>query len=63
VGEQFLEDLRDAFFAVCLLGVTVLGLYWLIVGEVPWTFLVGEVIGLGLGFGLLMVASPRRRRP
>lgn len=60
---QFLEDLRDAFFAVCMLGFTVLVLYRLIMGEVPWTFLVGEVIGLGLGMGLLMVASPRRRRP
>lgn len=60
---RFLLDLRDAFFAVCMLGVTVLVLYRLIMGEVPWTFLVGEVIGLGLGMGLLMVASPKRRRP
>lgn len=60
---QFLVDLREAFFAVVLLGVTVLLLYRLIAGEVPWSFLVGEVIGLGLGAGLLMVAGPRRRAP
>ena len=60
---QFLVDLREAFFAVLLLGVTVLGLYRLIAGEVPWSFLVGEFIGLGLGMGLLMVAGPRRRAP
>ncbi|MBI2320351.1 MAG: hypothetical protein HY534_06730 [Chloroflexi bacterium] len=60
---QFLVDLREASLAVAFLGVTVLGLYWLIAGEVPWSFLIGEVIGLGLGIGLLMVAGPRRRRP
>lgn len=60
---QFLRDLREAFLAVCLLGLTVLLAYWLIIGEVPWSFLVGEAIGLGLGFGLLMVATPRRRGP
>lgn len=60
---RFLEDLRDAFLAVCMLGFTVLVLYRMIMGEVPWTFLIGEVIGLGLGMGLLMVASPKRRRP
>ena len=60
---EFLTDLKEAFFAVCFLGVTVLGLYWLINGEVPWSFVVGEILGLGLGIGLLMVAGPRRRRP
>ena len=60
---QFLVDLKEACLAVSFLGLTVLGLYWLIVGEVPWSFLVGEVMGLGLGIGLLMVAGPRRRRP
>jgi hypothetical protein len=60
---RFLEDLRDAFVAVCLLGLTVAGLYRLIIGELPWTFFLGEAIGLGLGIGLLMVASPRRRQP
>ena len=60
---RFLEDLRDAFFAVCLLGLTVAVLYRLIIGDVPWSFFVGEVIGLGLGMGLLMVASPKKRRP
>ena len=60
---QFLTDLREAFFAVVFLGVTVVGLYWLIVGDVPWSFLVGEVFGLALGMGLLMVATPRKHRP
>lgn len=39
------------------------GLYWLIVGEVPWTFFLGEVLGLGIGITLLMVAGPKRRSP
>lgn len=60
---RFLVDLRDAFFAMLLLGVTVMGLYRLIVGEIPWSFFVGELFGLALGMGLLMVASPKRRRP
>ena len=57
------NDLRDAFFAVLMLGATVLLLYRLIAGEVPWSFLVGEFIGLGLGMGLLVVTGPRRRAP
>lgn len=60
---QFLLDLQEAFFAVLLLGATVMGLYWLIAGEIPWSFFVGELMGLALGMGLLMVAGPRRRRP
>jgi hypothetical protein len=63
VEKLFLADLRDAFLAALLLGITVLVLYRLIVGEVPWTFLIGELIGLALGTGLLFVASPKRRRP
>jgi F0F1-type ATP synthase assembly protein I len=57
-----LEDLLEAVIAVVLLGITVAVLYRLIMGEVPWTFFVGEVVGLGMGISLLMVATPRRRR-
>ena len=57
-----LHDLLEAVIAVVLLGITVAALYRLIIGEVPWTFFVGEVIGLGMGVSLLMVATPRRRR-
>ena len=60
---EFLQDLKEAFFAVALLGVTVMGLYWLFNGEVPWSFVIGEIMGLCLGIGLLMVAGPRRHRP
>jgi len=57
-----LHDLLEAVIAVTLLGITVAILYRLIIGEVPWTFFVGEVVGLGMGVSLLMVASPRRPR-
>lgn len=50
----------EAVLAVILLGITVAGLYRLIVGEIPWTFFLGELVGLGLGAGLLVVAGPRR---
>jgi len=60
---EFLEDFLEALTAVALLGVTVAVLYRLIVGEVPWTFFAGEIVGLGMGVSLLMVAGPKRRRP
>jgi hypothetical protein len=63
VGSGLLTDLREAVLAVGLLGVTVASLYWLIVGDLLWTFVVGEVFGLMLGVGLLVAAGPRRRRP
>ena len=58
-----LHDFLEAVVAVVLLGITVAVLYRLIVGEVPLTFFVGELIGLGMGVSLLMAAGPRRRRP
>ncbi len=63
MGNQFLADFFEALIAVALLGVTVAVLYRLIIGEVPWTFFVGELLGLGMGVSLLMVTGPRRRRP
>lgn len=57
-----LHDFVEALVAVALLGITVAVLYRLIVGEVPWTFFVGELIGLGMGVSLLMASGPRRRR-
>jgi hypothetical protein len=57
-----LHDFMEAVIAVGLLGITVAVLYRLIVGEVPVTFFIGEVIGLGMGISLLMAAGPRRRR-
>lgn len=56
-----LAELLEAVIAVALLGVTVAVLYRLIVGEVPWTFFIGELVGLAMGVSLLMVAGPRRR--
>jgi len=60
---DLLADFTEAVIAVALLGVTVAVLYRLIVGDVPWTFFVGEILGLGMGVSLLMVTGPRRRRP
>jgi hypothetical protein len=63
VGRSATGDFLEALFAVCLLGLTVALLYRLIVGEIPWAFFVGELLGLGMGMGLLIIAGPRRRRP
>jgi len=63
MGESAFGDFLEALLAVALLGCTVAVLYRLIVGEVPWTFFLGELLGLGMGMSLLMAAGPRRRRP
>ena len=57
-----LEDFLEAVLAVTLLGIAVAVLYRLLIGDVPWTFFVGEVVGLGMGVSLLMATGPRRRR-
>ncbi len=57
-----LQDFLEATLAVTLLGITVAVLYRLLIGEVPWTFFVGEVVGLGMGVTLLLATGPRRRR-
>jgi hypothetical protein len=57
-----LEDFLEAVLAVTLLGIAVAVLYRLLIGEIPWTFFVGEVVGLGMGVSLLMATGPRRRR-
>ena len=49
-----LEDFLEAVLAVTLLGIAVAVLYRLLIGDVPWTFFVGEVVGLGMGVSLLM---------
>jgi hypothetical protein len=59
---EMVGDFFEALVAVALLGVTVALLYRLIIGEIPWTFFIGELVGLGMGVSLLMVAGPRRRR-
>jgi hypothetical protein len=61
---EFIKDVLEAAFAMVLLGITVAVLYVLIMGHMPpWTFFLGELLGLALGTPLLVVASPRRRRP
>jgi F0F1-type ATP synthase assembly protein I len=61
-GRELLSELVEALIAVALLGVTVAILYRLIIGEIPWTFFVGELIGLGMGVSLLMMTGPKRHR-
>ena len=56
-----MSDFLEALLATALLGVTVAVLYRLIVGEVPWTFFVGELVGLAMGVSLLLAAGPRQR--
>jgi len=63
VDRDFAREILEAFFAMILLGVTVAGLHLLIMGNVPWTFFIGELIGLGMGAGLLVAAGPRGSRP
>ncbi len=60
---DFLRELLEAAIAMVLLGATVAALYRLIMGSLPWTFFVGELIGLAMGAGLLVAAGPRRSRP
>jgi uncharacterized membrane protein YccC len=63
VDRELIHDFFEALLAVSLLGVTVAVLYRIIVGEVPWTFFIGEALGMCLGVGLLVGIGPRRRRP
>lgn len=62
MDREFLGEVVEAAIAMVLLGLLVAGLYWLFMGSLPWTFFLGELLGFGLGFGLLVVASPRRAR-
>ena len=62
MGARYWADLREVLNATTLLGVTVAGLYRLIIGEVPWTFFVGEVVGILMGLSLITAAVPRPRR-
>ncbi len=57
---DFLREILEAIVAMVLLGATVAGLYLLIMGSVPWTFFIGEVVGMGMGAGLLIATGPRR---
>jgi hypothetical protein len=57
-----LADCVEAVIATALLGVVVAVLYRLIIGEIPITFFIGELIGLAMGVSLLIVAGPRARR-
>jgi hypothetical protein len=54
-------DLREVLVATTLLGLTVAGLYRLIIGEVPWTFFAGEFVGILMGLSLITSALPRPR--
>jgi hypothetical protein len=61
---EFLREILEATLAMVLLGIFVAGAYVWIMGHMPPpTFFVGEILGLLLGTPLLVVASPRRRRP
>lgn len=62
MNRDLLAETAEAALAMVLLGLLVAGLYWLFMGTLPWTFFLGELLGFGLGFGLLVVASPRRPR-
>jgi hypothetical protein len=63
VERDFARELLEAVIAMVLLGATVAGLHLLIMGNLPWTFFIGELVGLGMGAGLLVAAGPRRSRP
>ena len=54
-------DLREVLVATIMLGLTVAGLYRIIIGEVPWTFFAGEFVGILMGLSLITSALPRPR--
>ncbi len=62
MGRGYWADFREVLLATFLLGLTVAGLYRLIIGEVPWTFFVGEIVGILMGLSLITAAIPRPRR-
>ena len=62
VSRDAVTETLEAAVAMVLLGLVVAGLYWLFMGSVPWTFFLGELLGLGMGAGLLVAAGPRHRR-
>ena len=62
MDRQYLADLREVLLATALLGLTVAGLYRIIIGEVPWTFFLGELLGIAMGLSLVASALPRPRR-
>jgi F0F1-type ATP synthase assembly protein I len=60
---EFLREILEAALAMVLLGALVAVIYLLVMGSLPWTFFIGELLGLALGTPLLVIAGPRRRRP
>jgi hypothetical protein len=63
VGGSYWADFREVLLATLLLGLTVAGLYRLIIGEVPWSFFFGEILGILMGISLITSAIPRPRNP
>ena len=59
---RYWADLREVLIATLLLSLTVAGLYRLIIGEVPWSFFVGELLGILMGTSLITSAIARPRR-
>jgi hypothetical protein len=61
--DPLLEETLAATVAVVLLGLALVGLYWILVGEPPTLgFVIGGAVGLGMGIPLLALSSPRRHR-
>ena len=61
MGRSVLADCLEAVLATAALGVVVALLYRLVIGEIPATFFIGEVVGLAMGVCLLIAAGPRAR--
>jgi hypothetical protein len=59
---MYWSDIREVLLATALLGLTVAGLYRIIIGEVPWSFFVGEILGILMGLSIITSAIPRSRR-
>ncbi|HZT06980.1 MAG TPA: hypothetical protein VFC51_08105 [Chloroflexota bacterium] len=60
MNRDWRADFCEALVATGLLGATVAVIYRLVMGEVPWSFFLGEILGLGMGVGLLTASLPRR---
>jgi hypothetical protein len=58
---QLWGDIIESGVLSVALGALVAGLYRLFTGEVTWAFIGGDIVGIILGFSLLVATAPRRR--
>jgi hypothetical protein len=60
-ARQLIGDIVEAAVLSVVLGALVAGLYRILAGELTWSFIGGDIVGIVLGFSLLVSTAPRRR--